>query len=1239
MDDTIISEFLRTVDYLALEILCPICGIELKYQQDLSRSALKKHVTRHLVGHGKQVIKRVSCPGCHWGSSYPSRPHYLRHTNHCRVIKEKFPSVEFNKQVVRCPICLVRFSSVPQCATHCAEHHINSTNHSEKIYICEGCSAWYNSEMALHEHQSECFLYPRALSAAGIGVACGVCSIRFAKREKCEAHISQFHKISSNSFICVFCNMVLETLDGLIEHVNTICPLAQSISRTGHEDMRIDKKLNKAKVAMQKQVDAKSNYIDDENTNKARTNQKSKLKPLRRGWVQCKICFAKSKASDSEQHALIHSQKELRPYRCKVCDGGFNTTGNLHNHQFYCQRRKSIVEDLPDLPASPDVVSVSPSQSLNSIVDASQCNNELTLPRHEEYSSFASPTMLCDAEAISSPVHTQSPIDVPANLEIGVVQGESSFILTCDFCKKTFDTTELMAEHLVNFHGTAGLVCSICLKSFTFEETLTEHLLHCNDDSSGGVVNTCKEANTTENQGQGNDEVEEWKCLSCCIKFTKETNFLLHIASHEVTNVGKCSLCAASFKSAADICMHMVKYHRNFLMNGTKEGGSQDDSDKVMKNAVTNDKRSAPSKQNEYARATVADFKYHCLVGTKCLVCNRNFASKAILKRHYGIHDGYYNAVCPICGIGFCKRTMLRKHKVRVHRTAKATDSTCSRCGGAFEQEFRLKKHMEVCICPKNDSVVQCLQCVRTFDTWHQLKGHLWTHINKCTYCDEKISVQSKRVDHMLSCVKNPLITGECLPTSVKTVVSPPQKPLQSKAAPKSTKKIPEKNFKCKECCSEYTTMKALKKHEVVHEQAEYRCRVCGGKFSSLLAKNRHILREHESKTRIIKAAPKEEPKVEPTETVAEEPRQETFYMCTLCNRVFKDTETKLQHMRDAHGMDAPNNRKLIDCRHCGKRFPTKFARRRHLQTAHSGSNSQPQSLVCHLCTKRFPSNFAKLQHMKKIHKLTESELAPRKQKVCKVCGETFEGKSELKAHKRSVHSQLIMNNSIDLAPDMLLLGDASSSDLVFSPPKVRVCRHCDMTFVHKSELKAHCKAEHAHISHSSVPETRLLKMNGTAPTSSEYTSLTLNSAASNILVNNDIMKVKQRICKECGETFVSKTELKAHRKAEHKEKKTESISVDGEVLRLLQAGDAKQNNVKESTAFASTLTVPSDAEDDEPNRKRLRLDQVTVHTNEAIGSAPTSGSLPFRCEHCSKYFKLRILLNKHLTRAHPWMP
>lgn len=47
--------------------------------------------------------------------------------------------------------------------------------------------------------------------------------------------------------------------------------------------------------------------------------------------------------------------------------------------------------------------------------------------------------------------------------------------------------------------------------------------------------------------------------------------------------------------------------------------------------------------------------------------------------------------------------------------------------------------------------------------------------------------------------------------------------------------------------------------------------------------------------------------------------------------------------------------------------FPTKFARRRHMQKGNCGPTAQPISLSCHICSKRFPSNFAKLQHLKKV--------------------------------------------------------------------------------------------------------------------------------------------------------------------------------------------------------------------------------------------------------------------------------
>lgn len=49
-------------------------------------------------------------------------------------------------------------------------------------------------------------------------------------------------------------------------------------------------------------------------------------------------------------------------------------------------------------------------------------------------------------------------------------------------------------------------------------------------------------------------------------------------------------------------------------------------------------------------------------------------------------------------------------------------------------------------------------------------------------------------------------------------------------------------------------------------------------------------------------------------------------------------------------------------------RFPSKFARRRHMQKSHSGADAQAPSLSCHICGKRFPSNFAKLQHLKKVN-------------------------------------------------------------------------------------------------------------------------------------------------------------------------------------------------------------------------------------------------------------------------------
>lgn len=41
------------------------------------------------------------------------------------------------------------------------------------------------------------------------------------------------------------------------------------------------------------------------------------------------------------------------------------------------------------------------------------------------------------------------------------------------------------------------------------------------------------------------------------------------------------------------------------------------------------------------SKITLPKFHHERIIGTKCTVCKRKFATNALLRKHYGIHDGY----------------------------------------------------------------------------------------------------------------------------------------------------------------------------------------------------------------------------------------------------------------------------------------------------------------------------------------------------------------------------------------------------------------------------------------------------------------------------------------------------------------------------------------------------------------------------------------------------------------------
>lgn len=152
-------------------------------------------------------------------------------------------------------------------------------------------------------------------------------------------------------------------------------------------------------------------------------------------------------------------------------------------------------------------------------------------------------------------------------------------------------------------------------------------------------------------------------------------------------------------------------------------------------------------------------YKHELLTGmTKCPVCQRSFTSLAQLRRHYGIHDGFYGSVCLVCGLGFINQQRLRQHRSTVHKTASQDDFVCDRCDGVCMTSNSLTVHKQGCLCPRHEDDMQCFFCTRTFPDWQKFKSHVWTHLTKCGFCDEKFPEAAKRTVHMKHCPKNPLL-------------------------------------------------------------------------------------------------------------------------------------------------------------------------------------------------------------------------------------------------------------------------------------------------------------------------------------------------------------------------------------------------------------------------------------------------------------------------------------------------
>ena len=184
-----------------------------------------------------------------------------------------------------------------------------------------------------------------------------------------------------------------------------------------------------------------------------------------------------------------------------------------------------------------------------------------------------------------------------------------------------------------------------------------------------------------------------------------------------------------------------------------------------------------------------------------CVLCSKQFSSKAKLKNHIMTHTGDKPFHCELCSKRFIDSTHLRRH-FRIHTGERPFQ--CSVCNKQFTDNGTLKTHFRI----HTDKTFQCPECGKVFSSDWDLKKHCRIHTGEkpyhCPLCEEQFSRNDKLQEHVR------MHTGE-------------------------------RPYRCEVCGKDFSRNDKLLKHSRTHTgEKPYRCEVCNKQFSQRESLNRH---------------------------------------------------------------------------------------------------------------------------------------------------------------------------------------------------------------------------------------------------------------------------------------------------------------------------------------------------------------------------------------------------------------
>lgn len=981
---------------------CPFC------KQNYNN---RRYLLRHMIQHTGD--KPFSCNNC--GKQFYRNIYLKIHSQTCLPSQSQSSSAVESKpktnRPYRCLYCPRRFCKKDRVKAHHRGHKAKS------LLLCTRCGQYYGFTK-LAQHQRDC--------GETTELNAGLSSPKDNLNKSTPQTSQKVHKMPLQpnaakllQFKCPHCPQRYRYRSILLRHI---------VSHTGLQPypcMHCGQRFGSQTMCLQHEAFCEGD--DKESLSKRKDDAAAKqpnLRPLKdaaqkpqaggEAEYKCKFCtktFVKPRSL--RRHILTHN--EVKPYRCKACDGCFSRYDHLRVHQVRCRGRKTRLEvcipkiSLDDVgrgwqskfglePAEKktfqcEVCSkIFPKQkklarhfTLFHAVKLFKCScgsafsHEKSLKKHRKLNKCRKITNQTNAALPEGTNPSAGLRDQMRSRVLRRIQPHEKHKYLCTYCPRSFANSWQLGVHIRRHTGEKPFPCGYCGERFMRKDYVQRHYPKCTKKLQGKVLcDRCggfftesmlekhrKGCISMANSSAATVESKEspsqspprgFSCAYCSSRFLLFSQLQEHfLSAHKVETVAPPASAVPLQQHLSDIPDTKEQALDEYFEEDLSDGGNVTcDIDEALDSEVPK--------------------------SFFCSDCKISFANKAGLAGHLRTHADGHPFNCKTCNRGFWNKSLLRNH-YRKCRNGHVTTQ---------QLEAPLKAEIDLAL---NDSVLVFKEGSTTTGT-----GVLQTNFS----CKED------------------------------TAEEPPKSSEGDEEQSSSSKEKKAVQYQCSECDMTFTDGLMLISHLEDHgrqEQEKKRntCTKCGRVCSSQGNLEKHM-RSH--------GVTKDYPCSHCTKmfyTLADLEAHKTChdsnrpFSCKLCNQRFWTRPTLCSHYREEHVDD------VFTCQFCSKAYAVKKSLSRHIRKWHQKEKRELQSTVpekssseqqsssqvsttdenddcehnstegsdpdcapyfpCHVCGKTFPTS-----ESLEDHQLCHLGEKPHE---CEECGKCFVQAAQLQQHQR----------------------------------------------------------------------------------------------------------------------------------------------------------------------------------------------------------------------------------------------